>query len=105
MTLLPLIGKIFCRILLEGIKKGVDKKLRKEQAGFRPKRITTEQIFILRNILEQANRWRADLYAHFEHFEKAFDSVHRESLWNIMRRYGIPVKMVRVHDSRHIRGF
>ena len=43
---------------------------RKEQAGFPLKRSTTEQIFILRNILEQANEWRAGLYAHFLDFEK-----------------------------------
>ena len=55
-------------MLLERIKKGVHKKLRKGQAGFRPKRSTTEQIFILiRNILEQANEWRAGLYVRFEH--------------------------------------
>ena len=55
------------------------KKLRKEQAGFRAKRSTTEQIFILRNILEQANEWRVHvgLYIHFVDFEKAFDSIHR----------------------------
>lgn len=29
-------------------------------------------------------------------FEKAFDSVHRESLWSIMRSYGISCKMVKV---------
>ena len=79
-TLLPVISKIFCRMLLERIKKGVDKNLRNEQAGFRS---TTKQIFILRNILEQASGWRASLYAHFVDFEKAFDSVHRESLRNI----------------------
>ena len=95
-TLLPVISKIFCRMMLERIKIGIDKKLRKEQAGFRSKRSTTEHIFILRNILEQANEWRAGLYIHFVDFEKAFDSVHRESLWNIMRSYGIPGKMVRV---------
>ena len=33
---------------------------------------------------------------HFVDFEKAFDLVHRESLWNIMKSYGIPRKMVRV---------
>ena len=54
-------------MLLERIKKGVHKKLRKGQAGFRPKRSRTEQIFILRNILEQANEWRAGLYVFFEH--------------------------------------
>ena len=31
---------------------------------------------------------------HFVDFEKAFDSVDRESLWNIMTSYGIPGKMV-----------
>ena len=78
-TLLPVSSKIFCRMQLERIKKGVDKKLRKEQTGFRPKKSTTE------HILEQANEWRAGLYAHFVlEFEKAFESVHRESLWNIM---------------------
>ena len=63
-TLLPVISKIFCQMMLEWIKIGIDKKLRKEQAGFRPKRSTTEQIFILRNILRQANEWRAGLYIH-----------------------------------------
>ena len=62
------ISKIFCRMMLEQIKIGIDKKLQKEQAGFRPKRSTTEQIFILRNILEQANEWRAGLYIHFVDF-------------------------------------
>ena len=66
---------------------------RKEKAGFPLKRSTTEQTFILGNILEQANEWRASLYAQFVDFEKVFDSRHRESLLNIMRSYGTPNKM------------
>ena len=50
MTLLPIISKVFCRMMLERIRIGIDNKLRKEQTGFRAKRSTTEQIFILRNI-------------------------------------------------------
>ena len=86
-------------MLLEQIKKGVDKKLQKEQAGFQTKRSTTEQIFLLTNILEQESEWRVGLYPHFVDFEKAFDSVHRECLWNFMRSYGIPDKMVRVIEG------
>ena len=67
----------------------------KEQAGFRSKRSKTKRIFILRNILERANEWRTRLYVHFVDFEKAFDSVHRESFWKIVRSYGTPHKMVR----------
>ena len=47
-TLLPIISKIFHRMLLERIKKGIDKKLKKEQASFRPDGNTTEQIFTLK---------------------------------------------------------
>ena len=36
------------------------------------------------------------VYVNFVDFEKAFDSVHRESLCNAMRTFEIPEKMVRV---------
>ena len=32
----------------------------------------------------------------FIDFEKVFDSVHRDSLWVIMRKYGIPEKIIRI---------
>ena len=86
-------------MLMNRLKKGVDRRLRKEQAGFRQNRGTTEQIFILRNIIEQANEWRSPIYSHFVDFEKAFDSVNRESLWNIMKSYGIPSKMRRANKG------
>lgn len=54
------------------IKIGVNKKLQKEQAGFRSMRIMTEQIFILRNILEQANEWRSGLCTLYELSLKRF---------------------------------
>ena len=50
-TLLPTINRIFQRMLLERIKKGLDKKLKKEQAGFRPNGNTTKQIFTLKKHL------------------------------------------------------
>jgi hypothetical protein len=28
--------------------------------------------------------------------EKAYDSIHRESLWSIMKYYGIPDKLIRM---------
>ena len=65
----------------------MEKVLRKEQAGSRQGRSTTEQVIILRNILEQSCEWRTPLNAYFVDFEKAFDSVHRSSLWIIMRAF------------------
>ena len=61
--------------------------LRKEQAGFVSGKGTTVQIFIMRNIIEQSIEWQSSLYVNYIDFEKAFDSVHRDSLCLIMRSY------------------
>ena len=95
-TLLSIVGKILGRIVIDRVRNGTDKRLRKEQAGYRQGRGTTDQVFILRNIIEQVNEWQATLYVNFIDFEKAFDSIHRESLWLIMLKYGIPEKIVRI---------
>ena len=41
-------------------------------------------------------KWNSTIYIAFIDFEKAFDSLHRESLWRILRHYGIPQKLVNV---------
>lgn len=48
-------SKLLGRILIDRITDDIDDKLRKEKAGFRSGRGTTEQIIILRNIIEQVN--------------------------------------------------
>ena len=79
--------KVFCRMLLMRMQEGVEKKLRQEQAAYRRGRGATEQIFILRNILQQSAEWQTPLYIGFIDFKKAFDSVRRDKLWNILRHY------------------
>ena len=77
----------------------VDETLRKEQAGVRKQRGCVDQIFALRNIIEQCTEWQRQLYVNFVDFEKAFDSIHRDSLWSILRHYGIPSKLVHLIKS------
>ena len=93
-TLLSIPSKVFCRILLGRIDKALNSKLREEQAGFRRGRGCVDQIFALRNIIEQCLEWKTPLYMNFIDFRKAFDSVHRESLWKILAAYGLPAKMI-----------
>jgi len=59
-------------------------------------RSCSDHIFTLRQILEKSKEWNAPLYANLIDFEKAFDSIHRYSLWKILRHYGIPSKLVNV---------
>ena len=98
-TLPFVVVKVLGRIIIERVRNVVYRRLRKEQVGYRKGRGTTDQIFTLRNIIEHVSEWQATTYLNFVDFEKAFDSIYRESLWVIMAKYGIPekiVKMVRV---------
>ena len=73
-------GKVLCTILLVRLRNSIDSRLREEQAGFRPGRSCTEQIFTLRNVIEQCIEFQKPLSLNFIDFKKAFESVHRESL-------------------------
>ena len=95
-TLLSLTSKVFSRIIFKRLLNTVKEHLRPEQAGFLPGRSCAEHIFILRQILEQSNEWNDTVYANFVDFEKAFDSLHRNSLWKILRHYGIPSKITNI---------
>ena len=98
-TLLSIPSKVFCRILLGRIETAIDKKLRQEQAGFRKRRGCTDQIFALRNIIEQTLEWNCPLYINFIDFKKAFDSIHHDTLWKILRSYGVPLKIVSLIET------
>ena len=93
-TLMSTAAKVMGRVIVTRIREGINQLLRDEQAGYRSGRSTTEQIFVLRNIIEQVIEWNACLYVCFVDFEKAFDSVHRETLWRLLASYGIPTKLV-----------
>lgn len=98
-TLLSVPGKVFCIIILKRLQRAVDQALREEQAGFRSGRSCSEQIFALRNILEQCAEFQKPLVVNFIDFKKAFDSVHRESLWLIARSFGIPPRFIAIFKN------
>ena len=56
LTLMSVPAKCLGRSMILRIRDDIDKMLRREQAGFRPKHGTEEQIFILRNIIKQSLR-------------------------------------------------
>ncbi|PIO67667.1 hypothetical protein TELCIR_10574 [Teladorsagia circumcincta] len=95
-TLLSVPGKTFCLILLRRLQNAINKCLREEQAGSRSGRSCTEQIFTLRNIVEQCMEYHHPLFVNFIDFKKAFDSIHRDSLWKILRIYGIPSRFISI---------
>ena len=81
---------------MERIKTALDKKLQDEQVGFRQDRSCTDHIATMRIFIEQSLEWQSPLYSVFVDFQKAFDSINRETIWKLMQHYGFPLKFITI---------
>ena len=83
------------KIILNRVKPEAEKIIaEEEQAGFRPGRSTTEQIFNLRILCERYLQHQQDLYHVFIDFKKAFDKVWHAAFWSTMRLYNINAHLI-----------
>ena len=92
-TLLSVPSKILAKVIMKRLSLAVDLKLLEEQTGFRRGRGCIDHNFTLRNIIEQCTEWQRSLQVNLGDFAKAFDSLHRDSLWEV---YGIPSHLIEI---------
>ena len=59
-------------------------------AGFRKDFRTTDQVFIIQILIQQARQEKRKLYSRFVDFKKAFDLVPRQTLWKVLEQRGMP---------------
>ena len=93
-TLTSIAAKIYNALLGNRIEPKIDNILRKNQNGFRRNRSTTSQILTIRRILEGVRAKYLQATLIFVDFTKAFDSIHRGKMEQILLAYGIPKETV-----------
>ena len=101
-SLLSIAGKILSKVILNRLNSHLlDETVPESQCGFRPKRGTVDMIFAARQIQEKCKEQNRDLYIRFVDLTKAFDTVSRIGLWNLLPRIGIPPKMMALLQCFH----
>ena len=93
-TLTSIIAKIYNALLRNRIEPKIDNILRKNQNGFRRNRSTTSQILIIRRILEGVRVKNLQATLLFVDFTKAFNSIHRGKMEQILLAYSLPKETV-----------
>jgi hypothetical protein len=93
-SLMSTAAKLLNKVLLTRVVHALDGILLPWQSGFRSKRSTTEQICALRLIIDRCKSRKKDVVIVFVDFTKAFDSVNRKSLEQIILLYGVPQQLV-----------
>ena len=81
--------------------------LPEEQCGFRPQRSTTDMMFVVRRLQELGRTSNTSLEICFIDQAKAYDSVDRVLLWEVLARFGVPPRMIKnirmFHDGMRAR--
>ena len=93
-TLASIAAKIYNALLRNRIVPQIDKILRKNQNGLRRNRSTTSQILTIRRILVGVRAKKLQATLLFVDFTKAFDSIHRWKMEQILPAYGLPEETV-----------
>ena len=100
-TVGPVVAKLFAMVLDARITEWTeDNQIRaRGQAGFRRDHRTTDNIFVLRCLIEKSKGKR--LYSCFVDFRKAFDTIPRAKLWTVLESIGIRGDILRCLKSMY----
>jgi hypothetical protein len=93
-NLLNVTYKILTGIINERIMQITEQRIGEYQCGFRRSRSTTDQIFVLRQMIKKHYEHGSDLHLLFIDYKSAFDSINRRKLVESVHRIGIPKKLV-----------
>ncbi|XP_034071876.1 LOW QUALITY PROTEIN: uncharacterized protein LOC117545945 [Gymnodraco acuticeps] len=97
-SLLAVLAKVMLHRLIRNTTESI---LPESQCGFRKSRSTVDMIFTARQLQEKCREQHQDLFMAFVDLSKAFDTVQRERLWEVLIRFGCPKKFVNILRQFH----
>ena len=101
-SLLSVAGKVLAKIMLTRLLEHVvDLVLPESQRGFRRGRSTINMISVARQLQEKCREQHKDLFLAFVDLTKALDTVNRDLLWNILRKFGCPPTFIAMLQQFH----
>ena len=100
MSLLSVVSKVFTAILNNLLYTWAkhEQKISKEQAGFRKGYSTVDHMFTLTSMISKKLNCKrgGKVYVAFVDYKKAFDTVNREALWDVLQKLQTSSKMIMV---------
>ena len=96
-------GKVLLKVVARTLSAYREAKglLPEEQCGFRPNRSTTDMMFVVRRLQEIGRKAGVSLFMCFIDLQKAYDTVERTLLWQVLTRIGVPAQMIAVIQQFH----
>ena len=80
--------KVFTTVIGRRLSNDLEMNQPVEQAGFRRGYCTTDHIQAVSELIQKSAEYNFPLYMAFVDYQKAFDSVEFEAVWNALIRQG-----------------
>ena len=106
-SLLSVVGKLYGRVLIKRVRAGIGEdgiatpQLGKK-CGFKQGRGCLDQVFAVRQVCEKYLANGKDNFWAFMDLEKAYDTVYRHRMWQMLRVYGVGGKLLKAVPSFYV---
>ena len=81
---------------------GTECAIGEEQCGFRQGRGCMNQVFAVRQVCEKYLANMKDVFGAFMDLEKAYDTIDRHGMWQMLRVYGVGGKLLKAVQSFYV---
>jgi sorting nexin-29 len=86
--------KILAAAVSNGLTQCAEHRMGEYQNGYRNNRATTDNICVMRQILEKCDECDIELYILYIDFKRAFDTLDRQKVIQTLQEKGIPNKLI-----------
>ena len=95
-TVIPIMYKLFSKVLCGRIQKQLESQQSIDQAGFREGYSCDDHMFAISILSDKMKEFNLPLWVAAVDFKQAFDTVHQGTLWKALLEQGVPMTYVRV---------
>ena len=103
--IIPILYKIFSKVICERIREPLLKAQSYDQAGFRPGYSCDDHLFTVTLLAEKCKEFNIPLWAAAVDFSKAFDSISHRSIFESLQKQGVPTVyldvLARLYSEQH----
>ena len=94
--MLSAVRKLFGRVVIKIVRAGTECAIGEEQCGFRQGRGCIDKVFAVRQVCEKYLTNGKDVFWGFADLEKAYDTIYRHGMWQMLRVYGVGGKLLKL---------
>ena len=94
--IIPLLYKLFSKLLYSRLYPILDLAQCPDQAGFRHNYSTVDHLFVFKMLQEKSEEFQLNTWAAALDFKKAFDSIDQLFIWEALEDQQVPIGYIRV---------